>query len=819
MRGSSTPHRPVLYAVLAATAALGLPAPARAAFVSEPPAPSGSAPFAVESADFDADGRPDLAVANNGEGTVSILRRQAGGGFALEGGPISTTGSPLSGPRSIAVADFNGDTRRDLAVLNSTASVTVLLRKPDNTGFTAEGPPFGVFTNSQQIVSADFNGDGKPDLATASTANAVQVFMRVGGGFTEEPGRSPIHTAPGTTPKALTAADFNADSRPDLAVVQSDADNVAILLRQPLATGGFLAEAGSPPPVGDNPQAIAAGDFSGDGRPDLVVPAANAARQTTVLVRQPAGGFAAAGGVPVAQAYPTDIVTADFNADGRLDYAISEPDTGKVEVLLKQSTGAFGPDPTSPVPANATPQSVAVADFDSNNLPDLAVANNAGGTVTVLRNVTPVSVPDTAIDEGPSGATRDSTPTFRFRSSSAGASFECRLDGAAFAACTSPLTTGSLADGPHVFEVRAKTGPTVDPTPAARSFIVDTSPPDTLIATGPSGATTDSQPSFTFASTEGGSSFECRVDGNGFQPCSSPFQAPALTLGPHTFEVRATDSAGNLDETPAARSFEVVEPPVARFTVSPNPTCVGSTTRFDASASTGSGPPLTRYRFEYSEQRLTTSGGRTTAQVVIADGTSAFATHIFDWNINYLGGTSRGSGNADRVTAAGSTTARRDDADVTLTVTDASGTTATTTQQVRFAQHLPGSRVGCPALASDAFDPARPLRSGTFTSTSVSTVIRCTGALACGMTLSYDVARTGLRAAGRRVRRVVIAKGRALVPGGERRTVQARLTAAGRRLLRGRRRLTARVKVTTLSPTGKRVTRTGNVKLKVKRRR
>ncbi len=166
------------------------------------------------------------------------------------------------------------------------------------------------------------------------------------------------------------------------------------------------------------------------------------------------------------------------------------------------------------------------------------------------------TAPQTAIDSGPSGAINDTTPTFGF-SSEAGATLQCRIDTAAFAGCSSPLTTAALADGAHTFEVRAtdEAGNT-DPTPASRSFTVDTSAPQTTIDSGPSGATNDTTPTFAFSS-EAGASLQCRVDTAAFAACSSPLTTAALAEGAHTFEVRATDEAGNTDPTPASRSFAV----------------------------------------------------------------------------------------------------------------------------------------------------------------------------------------------------------------------------------------------------------------------
>jgi CSLREA domain-containing protein len=88
-------------------------------------------------------------------------------------------------------------------------------------------------------------------------------------------------------------------------------------------------------------------------------------------------------------------------------------------------------------------------------------------------------------------------------------------------------------------------------------FTVDTMPPDTSIAMGPGGPTNDATPSFTFTSTEQGSTFECSVDAAVFTPCSSGDETSLLLDGAHTFYVRATDPAGNTDDTAASRQFTV----------------------------------------------------------------------------------------------------------------------------------------------------------------------------------------------------------------------------------------------------------------------
>ena len=190
--------------------------------------------------------------------------------------------------------------------------------------------------------------------------------------------------------------------------------------------------------------------------------------------------------------------------------------------------------------------------------------------------------PDTSITAGPSGLTSDSTPTFSFTSTEAGSTFECRVDSGSFASCTTPFTTTALSDGSHTFEVRATDGAgNTDASPASRTFTVDTTPPDTSITAGPSGTTNDSTPTFSFTSPDSGATFQCRVDSGAFTACSSPFTTVALTDGSHTFEVRALDAAGNVDLTPASRTFTVdTTPPDTSITAGPSGTTSDSTPTF-----------------------------------------------------------------------------------------------------------------------------------------------------------------------------------------------------------------------------------------------
>ncbi|MDQ3981816.1 MAG: hypothetical protein M3271_03940, partial [Actinomycetota bacterium] len=168
-----------------------------------------------------------------------------------------------------------------------------------------------------------------------------------------------------------------------------------------------------------------------------------------------------------------------------------------------------------------------------------------------------LTAPDSSISAGPSGTVASKEATFSFTSNETGSTFECSLDGAAFASCSSPQSYTGLADGGHTFEVRATdVAGNLEGSPAQRSWSVDTTAPETTIVSGPSGTTTSSQATFTFTS-EAGAEFACSLDGEAFSACKSPKTYTGLAEGQHAFKVRATDALGNTEATPAERVWTI----------------------------------------------------------------------------------------------------------------------------------------------------------------------------------------------------------------------------------------------------------------------
>jgi hypothetical protein len=207
------------------------------------------------------------------------------------------------------------------------------------------------------------------------------------------------------------------------------------------------------------------------------------------------------------------------------------------------------------------------------------------------------TAPQTSITSGPAASTISTAASFAFSSSESGSSFECKLDGAAWAACTTPKDYSGVAVGDHQFSVRAIDGAkNVDASPASQSWTVeavvtpppgDTTPPQTSITSGPAATTIATAASFAFSASESGSSFECKLDSGAWGSCATPKAYSGVAVGSHQFSVRAIDAAKNVDATPAAQSWtvekEVVTPPPP-----PNDECTSVVTSTTAAQSAAS---------------------------------------------------------------------------------------------------------------------------------------------------------------------------------------------------------------------------------------
>ncbi len=346
--------------------------------------PGGAMSVAV--GDLNLDGIPDLVVANQSPGTVSVLLGNGDGTFRAA--VTYDSGAGAGGiSESVAIADLNGDGKPDLVVGSDTSSgnaVGVLLGNGDGTFQPAVTCPGLGFWS---VAVADVNGDGKPDLiADSQFSNDVAVALGNGDGTFQ----SPVSYGAGATgPLGVAVADVNGDGRPDLLVANlwiawpNTEGSVGVLLGNGDGTfqPAVIYDSG-----GTEAYSVAVADLNGDGKADLVV--ANSGSGTVgVLLGNGDGTFQSATTYGSGGGSPRTIAIADVDGDGKLDLLVANTGAdGTVGVLLGNGDGTFQTVVTydSGGGGACLSQGLAIADMNGDGKVDLAVANCVNGTVGVL---------------------------------------------------------------------------------------------------------------------------------------------------------------------------------------------------------------------------------------------------------------------------------------------------------------------------------------------------------------------------------------------------------------------------------------------------
>ncbi len=361
-------------------------------------------------ADLDGDGKPDMVVLNRSLNSFSILQNVS------TAGTISKTSFATkvdfvtdSTPSFVTIGDLDGDGKQDIVIVNMFTN-KISVYKNISTFGTINASSFTSKVNfisdtlsmPTSVAIGDLDGDGKPELVvTNSFSNTISVLKNTShvGNIDSTSFAPSIDFTTGLGPVSVAITDINGDGKPDLVIADFDAKTISILknttTNNSITKSSFASKVDFK--VGTCPDALTIGDLNGDGKPDVVV--VNQTNSTiSILTNTSKVGAIDSSSLATQVVLPTNglspyyVSVGNIDSDSLPDIVVANLISNNISIIKNiYTSGNLSASSFSSGVNLATgnyPVSVAIADFDGDNKPDLAVPDYGSNTISVFQNLT-----------------------------------------------------------------------------------------------------------------------------------------------------------------------------------------------------------------------------------------------------------------------------------------------------------------------------------------------------------------------------------------------------------------------------------------------